>query len=140
MRLPEQRLYDRCKTHLPPEIRLERIENIVAAGTPDIHAICRGLTTWMELKAIADIPVRPDTQLLDANHKPSIEQRNWHLDYARCGGRSLIVVGISSKIVIGIESKWIRELCDGMPFHKALQIAATVNWNELSAYLQGERK
>jgi hypothetical protein len=140
MRLREQRLFDRCKANLPREIRLERIENVVGSGTPDLHAIYRGRTTWIELKAIEDIPARMDTQLLDSNHRPSIEQRNWHLDYTQHGGRSLVVIGIGPRAIIAIEAAWIDELSSGMPLHEALHLAVALDWDELAAYLKGNER
>lgn len=93
MRKQEQRLWDRMRAHRPPTVRLERIENGLAAGIPDVHALCHGVTVWVELKAREVPPARASTPLLGGDGL-SAEQRNWHLEYARHGGRSMILIGV----------------------------------------------
>jgi hypothetical protein len=92
-----------------PDMRgvlLERIENAVGSGTPDVHALAtinfdasaparriQALHTWVELKAAAGYPARATTPVLGEDGL-NLEQRNWHLRYTSRGGRSLIVVGV----------------------------------------------
>lgn len=98
MRLPEQRLWDRMRTRLKGRgIRLERIENVVGTGRPDIDALSNGTFTPIELKAVEGWPARDATPVLGRKGL-SIDQRNWHMDWARYGGRSLVIVGVGTSV------------------------------------------
>jgi len=78
-------------------VRLERIENGVGSGLPDVHCLCRGVTRWVELKALKR-PKRPTTPLF----KPRTlrpEQTAWHLSYNHAGGRSFILVRDDQRVL-----------------------------------------
>lgn len=75
-------------------VRLERIENIVADGIPDVLSIANGFTTFCELKQVAASPVRATTRLIPSGKGLRLSQRNWHMECFRHGGRSLIIVGV----------------------------------------------
>lgn len=93
MRKPEQKLWDVLRRNCPQNILLERIENLVETGTPDFHLVSRRGVAWVELKAIESPPKRATTPLLgDKGCNPS--QINWHLNYARFGGISYILIGV----------------------------------------------
>jgi len=77
-----------------PLLRLQRIEEMLGAGTPDVLALLCGRVTWIETKAAKRIPKRPATPLLGDADGLEVSQRNWHLDWTQHGGRSMIVVGI----------------------------------------------
>lgn len=93
MRLKEQRLWDSMHTHQPRGFWLQRIENGLAAGTPDVLSITKGHVAWVELKAVDSFPVRPKTPVL-GDEGLNNEQRNWHLDWAMRGGISYVLIGI----------------------------------------------
>jgi hypothetical protein len=95
MRKPEQQLWDVIRRSKPPDIWLERVENLVGEGTPDVHGCKRGTHAWIELKARAALPKRMSTPLLTKVDFPH-EQIGWHEEYALRGGRSFIIVGIGS--------------------------------------------
>ncbi len=83
---PEQRLYDTMKDHAPPEIHLERIENGIVYGTPDVHTISRGKTVWFELK-VFEVPKRASTPVVKRDTF-EVDQIKWHRVYAHNGGIS----------------------------------------------------
>lgn len=96
MRLPEQRLWDSMRNRLKGRgIRLERIENAVGSGRPDIDALYKGNFTTIELKAVEAWPARPLTPVLGRKGL-NPDQQNWHMDWASYGGRSLIIVGVGT--------------------------------------------
>lgn len=95
MRKPEQRLWDRLRRARPPGLYLERIENMVGEGRPDVDALWHGYFTPVELKAQPRLPVRADTRVF-GDDGLSVEQCNWHLNWARHGGRSLIIAQAGS--------------------------------------------
>ena len=80
MRKEEQRLWDTMKSNRPKGVVLNRVENYVGEGMPDVYLRKRNVATWVELKApIA--PKREDTRLLgDQGMRQG--QINWHLQSA----------------------------------------------------------
>jgi hypothetical protein len=94
MRLKEQRLWDRMRRAVGGEVRLERVENVVAVGMPDVVALFEGRSTWIENKAVEDYPARPTTRVLGNTIGLSRDQMNWHHDWHRWGGKSIIVVAV----------------------------------------------
>ena len=58
--------------------RMDRVENGVCDGMPDVSAACAGVDIWIELKYMAGWPSRANTRVLgDRGLRP--EQINWHL-------------------------------------------------------------
>lgn len=105
MRKPEQRLWDSMRAVLGKKLALQRIENVAGTGMPDVVALGshggtmtkrrkRARTTFVELKAQEQPPIRGSTPMLGAKKGLSVAQRNWHLDWARRGGLSLVVIGV----------------------------------------------
>lgn len=76
MRQREQRLWDAMRRHVPGTLWLQRIENAVGEGMPDVYVGRSG--RWVELKAAARIPVRPTTPLLGKDGLRQ-SQINWHM-------------------------------------------------------------
>lgn len=113
MRLPEQRFWDRTKSRLQGEFRLERIENLAGVGTPDVLATARetGRTTLIELKAVVELPKRATSKVL-GRAGLSQDQKNWHMDFVRAKGRAYILVGIGSHDQLLIEGRWSDHVND----------------------------
>lgn len=96
-RLPEQRLWDRIRAKNRGRVRMERIENLVGVGRPDVDTLVNGSFLPVELKAIKDWPARATTKVLGRKGL-RLDQRNWHLDWRRWGGKSLVVVGVGREV------------------------------------------
>lgn len=94
MRKPEQRLWDRLRQSAPPKFLLERIENVVGTGRPDVDLLVEGRVWNVELKVVEAWPARRTTPVLGRNGL-SLAQRNWHLKRLKHGGNvcTLIKVG-----------------------------------------------
>lgn len=91
MRKPEQKLWDAMRRACPPWVWLERIENLVGAGIPDVRGIgIGGREGWIELKAVP-MPRRESSMLLGAAGC-RVSQVGWHLRQASFGGRSYVLV------------------------------------------------
>lgn len=99
LRKTEQRLWDRMRRALTGRVRVERVENVVGEGTPDVLLLKAGCVTWCELKAVEEYPVRQHTRVL-GDDGLNVAQRNWHLDWARWGGFSIIVVGVADDLFV----------------------------------------
>lgn len=96
-RRPEQRLWDRLRKVASGRLYTERIENLVGVGRPDVDTLVRGNFIPIELKQVAAWPARASTKVL-GNKGLSLVQRNWHLEWRRWGGTSLIVVGVKDEV------------------------------------------
>lgn len=95
MRKPEQRFWDRARPQLVRHFLVERVENLVAVGTPDLLVLApNNRVTPMELKAVQGFPARTSTRVLGPKVGLSVDQRNWHMDWQAAGGQSAILVGV----------------------------------------------
>ena len=138
MRLPEQRLWDRMRSKLRGKgIRLERVENLVSKGRPDVDALAAGLVTLVELKAVDAYPARPQTPVLGARKGLSIDQRNWHLDWLAYGGRSLVLVGVGSRDVFAFRGDHADKV-NSYNTNDLVRHAAAAGWDEVEAILKGK--
>ena len=81
MRLPEQRLWDTMRTNKPPGFVLERVENIVGDGIPDVYVMAPAVSTWVELKA--PNPVKRESTRVLGDEGLRQSQKNWHVRAAR---------------------------------------------------------
>lgn len=90
MRKKEQRLWDMMKRRAPKTAWLQRVENIVAEGMPDVHVSGPESECWVELKAVT-LPRRETTRVLGTEGlRPS--QINWHLKAGTKSIRSYILI------------------------------------------------
>ena len=97
MRLPEQRLWDRFRNNCPPRlVRLNRVENAVGVGDPDVEIISRGKVSKVELKAVDCPPARGSTSLLPKGKGLSTEQENWLIEWLKHGGNGYVLIGVGS--------------------------------------------
>jgi hypothetical protein len=88
VRLKEQRLWDTFRKHGGRILRLERVENVMLNGMPDVYAKASG--KWIELKApIA--PKKESTRVMGAEGL-SNDQKNWHLVAHQCGRKTYILI------------------------------------------------
>lgn len=91
MRKKEQLLWDAMRRALKRELWMERVENVVVAGMPDIYiAACGGKSRWVEMKAVVR-PKRDTTRYL-GDEGLNVDQINWHLLAAKKQVRSYVLV------------------------------------------------
>lgn len=119
MRKQEQRLWDTMTRNRPSGFWLERIENLVGDGIPDVRGVTRhGEEFWVELKA-PKRPARPTTRLLgDEGLRES--QVNWHLKAAHYGMRAYTLIRDDTSALFLIPSK--AELIDELNDLPALDL------------------
>lgn len=98
MRLREQRLWDRMRTTLGSEFLLERVENLVASGWPDVCVMRRGIVLPVELKAKPSMPTRATTPSLGAACGLNKHQLNWWLRWTKAGGAGFILIEIGGRM------------------------------------------
>ena len=135
MRELEQRLWDRMRRALGRRMRLERIENLVNVGTPDVLALAKGFVTPIELKAVAAFPARHSTRVLGARGL-SVAQRNWHKSWLDEGGESLILIGVGSREFFAIPGVFADEVNE-MDADRLAIFSVASDWDELFVQLGG---
>lgn len=138
LRKTEQRLWDRMRRNaaaLAPRLQLQRVENLVGVGLPDVLAICDGSVAWCELKAVENYPARSTSQVLGTAKGLSVAQRNWHYEWYAHGGRSFVVIGVGTSEVFTIPGI----LADGintMTRAEMHRLSAAWNWAGLFEQLE----
>jgi hypothetical protein len=71
--------------------RIQRIENLMIIGMPDVNQCLEGCECWIEIKSPKE-PKRSTTPLFGSNHKVSTEQKNWFLDQKNAGGVGWLLI------------------------------------------------
>lgn len=97
MRFPEQQLWDRLRKHAAGRVHMERVENLVGAGRPDVDTLHAGNFVPLELKRVKEWPRRVSTPVL-GREGLNQAQKNWHLTWRQWGGAALIVVGVADEV------------------------------------------
>lgn len=133
MRKTEQRLWDRMRRAIGTRVRLERIENVVGVGTPDVVACCY-ITAFVELKAVEAPPVRETTRVLGEKGL-NRDQRNWHKDWHHWGGKSFILVGVGRQIFM-IQGQFADALND-MTMDQLAAHSVAADWLTVAKRLGG---
>jgi hypothetical protein len=135
MRRPEQRLWDRMRDALSHEVRLERVENVVTTGMPDVVACVNGKVSWIELKSVEEFPSRATTPVLGNKSGLRQEQKNWHMDWARWGGRSYVLIGVGSKQLF-LMSGGLADFVNAMPRGELEKHSLAETWLDVFWVLQ----
>ncbi|HET8687919.1 MAG TPA: hypothetical protein VFM18_14855 [Methanosarcina sp.] len=90
--MSENKDYKKLKANaLDPLDRIDRIENVILTGMPDVNYCIEGAEGWIELKSPTE-PKRQSTKLFGSNHKLSQEQKNWFLRQRNSGGRGFVLI------------------------------------------------
>lgn len=76
--------------------RIDRFENIVGVGNPDVNVCIDGAEFWIEIKAPKE-PVKATTPLFGSNHKLSQDQKNWILRQLKANGNAYIFVATDKR-------------------------------------------
>lgn len=74
-----------------PSDRMERVENLLVDGMPDVNCCIEGKEFWVENKEPKE-PKRLSTPLFGSNHKFSQSQLNWFLAQRRAGGNAFAFI------------------------------------------------
>jgi Holliday junction resolvase len=103
----EKNLWGLLRTHWNgPECHLQRIETGTQRGVPDVNGCWQGAEFWIELKVAKgnSAQLRP-------------EQVAWHLQRARAGGRSWILVRKGDELMLyrGDQARDLAEMGLIMP-------------------------
>jgi hypothetical protein len=69
---------------------MERFENPIGLGTPDINLCYKGIEAWVEIKYLEKFPVKPTTSVKIPHF--SNDQRNWLKRRGECSGLAWLFV------------------------------------------------
>ncbi len=140
--MPENTDYKNFRDNVPIfGDRLDRVENLLLPGMPDINFCGEGRECWIEQKSPKE-PVRPTTPLFGSNHKLSTEQKNWFLRQTQSGGRSFVLITTNKRwILIGgdradfINSMTVDELISESYWNTLKPIRDKTKWQILRKIL-----
>lgn len=133
MRKTEQKLWDRLRAKaVAPRVHLERIENLVGVGTPDVIALSNGQATWVELKAVEAFPAKAATRVLGAKGL-SVSQRNWHYVWHANGGNSIILIGVGPTTIYAIPG-FLADAVNDMSRNDLEKRSVIKDWDGLFTY------
>lgn len=71
--------------------RMDRVENSMVQGMPDINLCLESIEVWLEFKSPLE-PKRDRTPLFGSNHRVSQDQMNWFKRQLDAGGRAWFVI------------------------------------------------
>lgn len=131
-RLKEQRLWDTMRKAAPTGFWLQRVENVVGDGMPDVYCVETG-ACWVELKAPAR-PKRASTRFLgDEGLRPS--QINWHLKAASKNQRTYVLIRDDKRELFLIEGKFATDMND-WPIDVMREASLADNWEAIFEVLK----
>lgn len=133
MRKQEQKLWDRMRHSLKDHVYLERIENVVNPGRPDVDTLWDGVVLPVELKALETFPKRDATPVLGGSGLNQ-NQLNWWLNWRRWGGSGFVVIGIAGEL-FAVPAKF----SDDVNYFTRSQLANfKTTWQELIKQIKQE--
>ena len=102
--MSEKRAFTKLKTALVGSKfgrRLDRVENIVGNGWPDVNGCFHNVEFWIEIKEPKE-PKMLKTRLFGSNHKLSQEQMNWIKRQIYTGGLAYVYIDTGKwRLLIG---------------------------------------
>lgn len=133
MRKAEQRVWDTMKRNAPNDVWMERVENVVGEGMPDIWMASDQWHCWVELKA-ARLPVRPTTRVLGREGlRPS--QVNWHLKAAVRGLPVYTLIRDNLQNLYLVSCEHADEINE-MPLARLQEVSLAGSWEEIFKVLK----
>lgn len=136
--MSEVRDYRRLrKKLLQQDDRIDRIENLVVDGMPDINYCSLGYECWIELKSPTE-PKNIKTSLFGSNHKISQCQKNWMLRQIKARGRAYFMISTDKRwMLIGgafadfINDMTVQNIIDNSIWCTTKPIKDKERWHQL---------
>jgi hypothetical protein len=141
--MSESNDYKTFKKNVPgPRDRLDRVENVVLSGMPDIN-FCpvEGTECWIEQKSPLE-PKRATTKLFGSNHKLTQDQMNWFMRQRTAGGRAFVLIATDKRwmLICGSHADHVNEMTvaelEQLAIWKTSKpVKGKDKWNQLRAHL-----
>lgn len=141
--MSESKDYKTFRDHaIEPLDRLDRIENILVPGMPDVNCCIESTEIWIEQKSPTE-PKRDSTKLFGSNHKLSVDQKNWFLRHRNAGGKGYVLI-VTDKRWLLIDGKHadlinemtVTQLIEISDWHEPKPIKDKEKWKELRCQLK----
>jgi len=117
----ERTAYRTLRLNLPQlGDRLDRVENLLVPGTPDINFCADGVESWIELKTPIE-PLRANTPLFGSNHRVSQNQQNWFWRQRYARGRCYFLLATNKRWIL-LGGQFADEINE-MPLDKIIENA-----------------
>jgi hypothetical protein len=95
--MSERNAYTLFRKHfIQPLDRIDRIENLIGEGTPDLNMCLNGIELWIEFKQPVE-PKRSDTPLFGSNHRLTQGQKNWIKRQVNAKGRVYLLIATNKR-------------------------------------------
>lgn len=141
--MAESNDYKILKKNLPQGTdRLDRIENVVLTGMPDVNFCSGGVECWIEMKSPKE-PKRSTTRLFGSNHRLSQDQMNWFKRQHAAGGKGFILIATDKRwILLGggladfINDMTVDELVDNARWSTMKPVKDKFAWTSLRETLR----
>ncbi len=139
--MAESVAYTAFKKCLQPLDRVDRVENIMLVGMPDVNCCIEGVEIWVENKCPKE-PKRGTTPLFGSNHKLTQEQKNWILRQLNAGGNAVVFIATDKRYILmdgafadGLNEMTVQELVDKARWHSTIESVSKDKWNKLRSAL-----
>lgn len=139
--MSESALWGRMRAGMQDACFMQRIENTVGAGMPDVllHSRVTGKEAWVELKYRPERPDRIDTPLFKGSYGLRPEQKAWIYEralvgvnvwiLAQCANDLFLIHGREARILDMMSERSIIKVCDWRANARATR------WNEMARRL-----
>lgn len=103
---------------------VQRIEDAVSAGIPDVNFCVHGREGWVEVKWRSHWPRRPDTPVRTTL---SAIQTMWIEDRRRAGGRAWVLLQVERDVFL-VDGNEAGELRNGLTRDQLRAVAVAEGW------------
>jgi hypothetical protein len=131
MRKKEQLLWDAWKANAPRDLDLQRVENVVGEGMPDVYVGTNG--NWVELKAPSANREKDGQSLLGDAEGLRISQKNWHLKNSSHPNapRSFILIRLPNHKLF-LLSGHLAPVINAMNYSSVEKVALAWTWDGIN--------
>ena len=126
--------------------RIDRIENQMVSGMPDVNVCFSGNESWIEIKSPVE-PKRDSTPLFGSNHKLSQDQMNWIKRQKSAGGKSYVLIHTDKRwmLINGVNADMINTLTVNQLIRLAIwesisPVVGREKWKKLKASIVSSRR
>ena len=109
----ERKLWERVRSRLAPFFYIQRIENMVGEGVPDVLLVCRktGAMVLVELKSVSGLPVRAKSKVFGSGGL-NPQQVAWIYGRSSSGCRIWVLAGADRGLMWLVPGGHAREFND----------------------------
>lgn len=125
-----------------PKDRIDRIENLMVLGMPDVNCCINGRDFWIEQKSPKE-PKRKSTKMFGSNHKISKDQMNWMKRHITAGGKAYFLIAtdlrwmlLDGALADEINEMTVNQIVAASLWHYEKPIRGIEPWDQMKQILQ----